>query len=68
MHTSSAAPPQRLQERRLVQRRGQPIRRGRIRWDAHAGDRRYLGRRKQDRWDTMKASLLNSLLQARKNA
>jgi lipopolysaccharide/colanic/teichoic acid biosynthesis glycosyltransferase len=45
-------------ERRLTQRRCQADRRGTLRWHSHGGDRRYrLGRRKDDKWDTVKTLL-----------
>jgi hypothetical protein len=49
-------------ERRLMQRRGQPDRRLRLRWYPHGGDRRHKpGRRRDDTWETMKAVLANIL-------
>ncbi|MFQ5994165.1 MAG: hypothetical protein ACE5K1_03650 [Acidiferrobacterales bacterium] len=45
-------------DRRLTNRRHQSDRRGTLRWDPHGGDRRYRsGRRKEDKWDTMKVAL-----------
>lgn len=74
----SARPVHTKRERRLTQRRDQPDRRSTLRWHSHGGDRRYrLGRRKDDKWDTLKALLsrlfptqdsLGSIGRGRKNA
>ena len=46
------------QERREIERRCQLDRRSTLRWHPDGGDRRYgAGRRKDDKWDTLKAVL-----------
>jgi hypothetical protein len=46
------------QERRVIERRCQSDRRSTLRWHPDGGDRRYgNGRRKDDKWDTLKAVL-----------
>ncbi len=46
------------QERREIERRCQLDRRNTLRWHPDGGDRRYgAGRRKDDKWDTLKAVL-----------
>ncbi len=58
MGTRSATSAHRRPQQRLMQRRCQPDRRGRLRWDPNGGERRYsTGRRKEDNWDAMKAAL-----------
>lgn len=60
MQTGYVRPARSMPERRLLQRRHQPDRRTHLRWYPHGGDRRYkLSRRKDDRWETLKAVLAN---------
>ncbi len=58
MHTAYVRPARNTPKRRFIQRRQQADRRLHLRWYPHGGDRRYkLSRRKNDKWDMMKAVL-----------